>query len=82
MPDGRLFPAWTLRDKMEDKRKAGHPINPRVEWFAYIRLGDAVDFPLATKPKSSVPFKWTSILIGADIVARFAWKTRPPAQPP
>jgi hypothetical protein len=67
---------------MEDKRKAGHPIDTRVEWFAYARLGDAVDFPLTIKPKSSVPFKWTLILIGADIVARFAWETRPPAQPP
>ena len=74
-PDGRPFPAWMLRNKMEEKRTAGHPFDPRVEWVSFVRFGDALDFSLTIKPKSLVPYKGTSIPLGADIVARFAWKT-------
>ena len=59
-----------LRKKLEEKRTAGHPIDPRVEWFAF---GNALDFSLTLKPNSIVPYK--GIPLGADIVARFAWKT-------
>jgi hypothetical protein len=51
---------------MEEKRTAGHPIDPRVEWFAF---GNALDFSLTLKPNSIVPYK--GIPLGADIVARF-----------
>ena len=54
--DGRPFPAWMLRKKMEEKRTAGHPIDPRVEWFAFVRFGNALDFSLTLKPNSLVPY--------------------------
>ena len=73
--DGRLYPAWVLRNKMDDLRTAAHPIDPRVECFSYVELGDALDFSISIRPKSVAPYKGLSLPIGSDITARFAWNT-------
>lgn len=79
--DRRLFPAWMLRNMMDDDRistrdatesDSARPVDPRVEYFSYVNLGATMSFSIELKPKFVRPYKGTAIPVGSDFVVRFS----------
>ena len=71
--DGRMFPAWRLRQDMEDQWVSATPPDPRVRAFAVLKPERPFVFTLRAKRPSKAtagdPFKY-----GAFVSVKFDWQ--------
>ena len=75
--DGKLLPAWQLRDALESSwTNPKNPIDQRVRFFSHVKLDRHLNFAIRIKPiRAKQPRDATPIELGADLILECAWNT-------